>query len=121
MVRILFFSIYVAAPFSDLMKQPLSLFFVAGTFTFMNGTASTSETGEVSCYRNPAYADWWWYNPPPDWSLFIIVPVFAFSLALWFGQDWKSRDMVVSTLVASLGYLVNYFVKPVSRHKFVLG
>ena len=57
----------------------------------------------------------WWYTPPPDWSLFLTVPAFAVALALWFKQDWKSRDMLVSTGVASTGFLVNYWVKPVSR------
>lgn len=85
--------------------------FQNGTFTFMNGTSSTESTSEVSCYRNPGLTDWW-YVTPPDWTLFITVPVFAFALALWFRQDWKSRDMVVSTVVASLGYLVNYWIKP---------
>lgn len=83
-----------------------------GTFTFTNGTSSSS-TGQVSCPRNPMYTQWW-YNPPPDWSLFLTVPTFAVALAMWFKQDWKSRDMLVSTGVASTGFLVSYWVKPVS-------
>jgi uncharacterized membrane protein YjjB (DUF3815 family) len=84
---------------------------ITGTFTFTNGTSSSS-TGQVSCPRNPMYTQWW-YNPPPDWSLFLTVPTFAVALAMWFKQDWKSRDMLVSTGVASAGFLVNYWVKPV--------
>lgn len=43
-----------------------------------------------------------------------MVPVFAYSLAIWFRADWRSRDIVVMVIVASAGYAVNFFVSAVS-------
>lgn len=84
--------------------------FQNGTFTFMNGTSSAL-SGTVSCYRNPTRAEAWWYKSVPDWWLFILVPAFAYALAIWNRADWRSKDMLVMVTVASLGYVVNYFVK----------
>jgi hypothetical protein len=89
-------------------SQPLM---EAGTFTFMNGTSSTSAT-QVICYRNPAYTHWW-YITLPAWTLFFMVPILAFGLGIWFRADYRSRDMAVMVIVASAGYCVYYFVKQV--------
>ncbi len=80
----------------------------------MNGTSSAL-SGTVSCYRNPTRAEAWWYKSVPDWWLFILVPAFAYALAIWNRADWRSKDMLVMVTVASLGYVVNYFVKEVRR------
>ncbi|OCF40184.1 hypothetical protein I317_06009 [Kwoniella heveanensis CBS 569] len=80
-----------------------------GTFTFTNGSSTTEQATNVACYRNP---DWtyWWYTEPSDWWLFLLVPLFAFSLAVWFRADYRSRDMIVMVLVACAGYVVNFFL-----------
>jgi hypothetical protein len=83
-----------------------------GTFTFSNGTSSTSAT-QVICYRDPAYTQWW-YITLPAWTLFFMVPILAFGLGIWFRADYRSRDMAVMVGVASAGYTVYYFVKQVS-------
>ncbi|WWD16285.1 hypothetical protein CI109_100711 [Kwoniella shandongensis] len=80
-----------------------------GTFTFTNGSSTMESATTVACYRNP---DWtmWWYTQVPDWWLFLLVPMFAFSLAVWFRADWRSKDMVVMVLVGCAGYTVNFFL-----------
>ncbi|ORY35057.1 hypothetical protein BCR39DRAFT_516439 [Naematelia encephala] len=80
-----------------------------GTFTFQNGTSAATQATTVACYRNPNW-DYWWYVKPSAWWLFLLVPVFAFSLAIWFRAAWNSRDMLVMVVVASAGYVVNYFL-----------
>ncbi|KIR62543.1 hypothetical protein I314_03488 [Cryptococcus bacillisporus CA1873] len=49
-------------------------------------------------------------NTVSDWWLFLLVPIFAFSLAVWFRADWRSKDIVVMVFVACAGYVVNYFL-----------
>ncbi|KIR71707.1 hypothetical protein I310_04385 [Cryptococcus deuterogattii CA1014] len=71
--------------------------------------SSDANTTEVLCYRDPSW-DYWWYTEPSDWWLFLLVPIFAFSLAVWFRADWRSKDIVVMVLVACAGYVVNYFL-----------
>ncbi|WVF68805.1 hypothetical protein IAT40_003577 [Kwoniella sp. CBS 6097] len=80
-----------------------------GTFTFTNGSSTTEQATNVACYRNP---DWtyWWYTEPSDWWLFLLVPLFAFSLAVWFRADYRSKDMLVMVIVACAGYVVNFFL-----------
>ncbi|WVW86552.1 hypothetical protein I302_108602 [Kwoniella bestiolae CBS 10118] len=80
-----------------------------GTFTFSNSTGSEQEATTVACYRNPDW-NYWWYTEPNDWWLFLLVPMFAFSLAVWFRADWRSRDILVMTAVACAGYVVNFFL-----------
>ncbi|WWC93162.1 uncharacterized protein L201_008130 [Kwoniella dendrophila CBS 6074] len=80
-----------------------------GTFTFANTTSSTQEATTVACYRNP---DWnfWWYKEVSDWWLFLLVPMFAFSLAVWFRADCRSKDIFVMVIVACAGYVVNFYL-----------
>jgi len=64
---------------------------------------------QVACYRNPEF-DMWWYNEVSDWWLFLLVPIFAASLGIWFRADWRSRDMVVMVFVGCAGYAVSFFL-----------
>ncbi|WVQ96347.1 hypothetical protein IAU59_003452 [Kwoniella sp. CBS 9459] len=80
-----------------------------GTFTFTNGSSSTEQATNVACYRNPEWTQWW-YTEPSDWWLFLLVPLFAFSLAVWFRADYRSMDMLVMVIVACAGYVVNFFL-----------
>ncbi|WWC95229.1 hypothetical protein V866_002087 [Kwoniella sp. B9012] len=80
-----------------------------GTFTFSNSTSSEEEATTVACYRNPDW-NYWWYTEPNDWWLFLLVPIFAFSLAVWFRADWRSKDILVMVAVACAGYVVNFFL-----------
>ena len=68
---------------------------------------------QVACYRNPEF-DMWWYNEVSDWWLFLLVPIFAASLGIWFRADWRSRDMVVMVFVGCAGYAVSFFLDTVS-------
>lgn len=52
----------------------------------------------------------WWFKEAPDWTLFLVAPALAFGLAIWLRADWRSRDMLVMMVVASIGYLVNYWM-----------
>lgn len=81
-----------------------------GTFMFSNGTSST-EDAQVACYRDPALASLWYYETLPSWTLLFLVPIFAAALAVWFRADWRSKDMGVMIVVASIGYVVAYFIK----------
>ncbi|WVQ74265.1 hypothetical protein IAR50_003862 [Cryptococcus sp. DSM 104548] len=76
--------------------------------TYGNDSSSDAATS-VTCYRNP---DWlqWWYTEPNDWWLLLLVPIFAYSLAIWFRADWKSKDTLVMVVVACAGYVVNFFL-----------
>nr|XP_018260617.1 uncharacterized protein I303_07543 [Kwoniella dejecticola CBS 10117]OBR82775.1 hypothetical protein I303_07543 [Kwoniella dejecticola CBS 10117] len=80
-----------------------------GTFTFSNSTSSTEEATTVACYRNPEW-DFWWYQEVSDWWLFLLVPLFAYSLAIWFRADCRSKDIFVMVLVACAGYVVNFYL-----------
>ncbi|WWC73372.1 uncharacterized protein I206_107339 [Kwoniella pini CBS 10737] len=80
-----------------------------GTFTFSNSTSSTAEVTTVACYRNPDW-NYWWYQEVSDWWLFLLVPLFAFSLAVWFRADCRSKDIFVMVLVACAGYVVNFYL-----------
>ncbi|OXG15955.1 hypothetical protein C349_05118 [Cryptococcus neoformans var. grubii Br795] len=74
-----------------------------------DSSSSDANATEVQCYRDPNW-DYWWYTEPSDWWLFLLVPIFAFSLAVWFRADWRSKDVIVMVLVACAGYVVNYFL-----------
>ena len=50
-----------------------------------------------------------------DWWLFLLVPVFAASLGIWFRADWRSRDLIVMVVVGSAGYVVSFFLDTVSN------
>ncbi|ODN73284.1 hypothetical protein, variant [Cryptococcus amylolentus CBS 6039] len=71
--------------------------------------SSSDDTTTVTCNRNPEWLQWW-YTEPNDWWLFLLVPVFAYSLAIWFRADWKSKDTLVMVCVACAGYVVNFFL-----------
>lgn len=81
-----------------------------GTFMFSNGTTSTQDA-QVACYRDPMLAGLWYYETLPSWTLLFLVPIFAAALAVWFRADWRSRDMGVMIVVASIGYVVAFFIK----------
>lgn len=49
-----------------------------------------------------------------DWWLFLLVPLFAASLGVWFRADYRSRDLLVMVVVASAGYAVSFFLGNVS-------
>lgn len=74
-----------------------------------------SSVTQVACYRDPGLTDNWWYNAPSDWWLFLLVPIFAYSLAIWNRADWRSRDILVMVFVASGGFVANFFVSQVWR------
>jgi hypothetical protein len=104
-----------------------------GTFTFTNGS-STSTMTSVACYRNPEF-NHWWYNEGTsvpwdterclpivnDWWLFLLVPMFAASLGIWFRADYRSRDMIVMVIVGSAGYAVSFFLDTVRLTSHLFG
>lgn len=84
----------------------------------------------VACWRNPEFDKWWYnegkstgveqtgrialkYTTVSDWWLFLLVPLFAASLGIWFRADYRSRDMIVMVIVGSAGYVVSFFLDTV--------
>ncbi|WVR08358.1 hypothetical protein IAU60_005413 [Kwoniella sp. DSM 27419] len=67
-------------------------------------------TIEGSFVSNNTYWDQT-FNNASDWWLFLLVPLFAFSLAVWFRADYKSMDMLIMVLVGCAGYVVNFFLQ----------
>jgi hypothetical protein len=70
---------------------------------------SLSTIALIVCASCTARAD----HTANDYWLFLLVPLFAYSLAIWFKADWRSRDIFVMVFVASAGYAVNFFVEKV--------
>ena len=83
------------------------------SFTVTNGTQSNSYTnsinsGQVYCIR--ADTDGWYARPLANkWYYFILVPAFAFCLALANLQPIKRKEMLATVLIACSGWVTNYF------------
>jgi hypothetical protein len=83
-------------------------------FTFTNGTrtvdASTAaiNSGNIQCNRSPT--DGWYARPlTNEWYLFLLVPAFAFLLAISNLQPIRRREMLVMVAIACGGWSVNHF------------
>lgn len=93
---------------------------LAGVFTASNATIPTNFTGVFTfeddqaagtsnavnivkgCFRDP---EWHWVlQPVPNWSLFFLVPIFAFCASMSNGQHWYSRQMVVMVVIACTSF-----------------
>ncbi len=73
-----------------------------GTFTFSNTTDATNPNIVQGCYRSP---DWPGYlQPVPWWSLFVLVPSFAFFASMNNQQHWWSKQMFVMVLIACVSF-----------------
>ena len=75
-----------------------------GYFTFISTTASNPPDTVEGCFRDP---HWHWYlKPLPYWSLFFLVPIFAFCSSMNNQQHWWSRQMVVMVSIACVSFWI---------------
>ncbi|CED85612.1 Domain of unknown function DUF3815 [Phaffia rhodozyma] len=82
--------------------------FTNGTFTFTNSTSSAS-SGTVTCSRADD-APWYLQSIHP-YYLFILLPCFAFSLELWTKAKIRTRETLVSFVLACASFAAYYFAK----------
>lgn len=76
----------------------------SGSFTFTNTTETVAADTVQGCFRNPGWA--WYLQPLPYWSLFILVPLFAFCSSMNSQQHWWSRQMLVMVFIACMSFLL---------------
>ncbi|PSR76685.1 hypothetical protein PHLCEN_2v8282 [Hermanssonia centrifuga] len=74
---------------------------LGGTFMFLDTTSSNTNIIK-GCYRNP---DWpWWRQPFPWWTLFFLVPIYAFCSSLANLQRLGSIQLYVMVLFSCASY-----------------
>lgn len=75
-----------------------------GTFGFADASSASQANIIDSCFRDP---NWGWYlQPLPYWSLFILVPIFAFCVSMNNQQHWWSRQMFVMVSIACVAFWI---------------
>ncbi|EJD05985.1 DUF1212-domain-containing protein [Fomitiporia mediterranea MF3/22] len=75
-----------------------------GYFTFTNSSAPGPPNIVQGCFRDK---NWGWYlQPVPYWSLFFLIPLFAFCSSMNNQQHWYSRQMVVMVSIACVSFWI---------------
>jgi hypothetical protein len=85
---------------------------VVHNFSFANITEPPS-SGMYSvngCYRAPGWP--WYLQRPPMWTLFFLVPLYAFFSALASFQPVRSRELFVMILISCCSYSANRVSRP---------
>ncbi|THH03748.1 hypothetical protein EW145_g6037 [Phellinidium pouzarii] len=76
----------------------------SGYFTFQNSSTPAPPTLVQGCFRDP---HWGWYlKPMPFWTLFFLVPLFAFCSSMNNQQHWWSRQMAVMVTIACISFWI---------------
>ena len=76
----------------------------SGYFTFVGDSSASAPHTVQGCYRAPHWP--WYLQPLPYWTLFFLVPVFAFCCSMNHMQHWWSRQMVVMVSIACVAFWI---------------
>lgn len=76
----------------------------SGYFTFISTAAANQPDTVGGCFRD---SHWHWYlQPLPYWTLFFLVPLFAFCSSMNNQQHWWSRQMIVMVSIACVSFWI---------------
>ena len=75
---------------------------LTGYFTFINSNVPPPPNIVGGCFRDEQWR--WFLQPVPWWTLFFLVPLFAFCSSMNNQQHWWSRQMVVMVSIACISF-----------------